>query len=869
MGTPQVADGGLEPGQIVDRYQIDAVLGRGGMAVVYRVKHLQLGSWHALKILTLPGAGLRERLLQEGRLQASLQHPNIVSVTDVLDFGGAPALVMEYVDGPTLDQWLGTHKPTFEEVDAIFRAIVAGVAAAHDRGLVHRDLKPANVLMMPTPGGVIPKVADFGLAKALAEDSSLKQTRSGVTMGTPQYMAPEQIRDAKNVDSRADVFSLGCILYELVAGHPPFQGEDLLAIFNNVAQGRYRPLQELVPDAPPRYVAAISGCLEVDREKRLPSCGALFEVFGGASVSGFVPLARPSASLPGPLSTGGNATFVTDGPLESGTPAPTLAPSKPEPTATPAGSRVTGKRVAVAALGGGLTLGALIVVGLVLLAVVLGVGGWLAWRSHRLNVQVAAASAYDLSAASAALHGGGVRLEDVAIGGPGALHADVVLVAGDGTDGQARRIDVSGLGGAFAWDAGVSTWTRLKESPLAAKQLRVGPADLVLKTSGGDLGVAFESLELSDAVTGRAGLSAASMQVDGLVLTVDAPVFSAKSIAADSAGVWRVEGAEWFVRTRTDGLVEWPPILASVAPAWLGGNAGSEPFYGIAAGRMPVPPTRVDFTNGSVHVVDRANAVGSTTWDLVNAQGSLGPAAADGRVPFAFTGRTHEAAVALDGHLAADGLARASLAVHDLPVGAFAPYVEASARRYKVALDQGRFDGRVELSILPNGWYDGTFTGSLADVSLRADGAPKATAAKLVRRDEVSVARTYKGDLYDWSFAPTNGSLHAIADALFEQVGDAEWATRSTAPVARRAASSDRPAAGVVDPVAPLPGADLEPPVALEAPPPTDDAEPPPEDPATRTTTAEQIDKAKAQVDKLNKGVRDAWNDKRLPLPGR
>ncbi len=169
----------LAPGTTVDRYTVEARLGEGGMAVVYRVRHNSLGSVHALKVLSGSMSSVRERLLQEGRLQASLRHPNV---------------------------------------------------------------KPGNVLIARTTAGSIPKVADFGLAKVLAGDGvgAMRQTRTGTAMGTPSYMAPEQIRSAKGVDGRADLFSLGAVLYELYCGELAFPGEDMWTIFSNITSVCHR-----------------------------------------------------------------------------------------------------------------------------------------------------------------------------------------------------------------------------------------------------------------------------------------------------------------------------------------------------------------------------------------------------------------------------------------------------------------------------------------------------------------------------------------------------------------------------------------------------------------------------------------------------
>ena len=204
------------------KYEIEGILGEGAMAVVYRARHRELGSLHAIKKLKVTDGTVRERLVQEGRLQSSLQHPNVLSVTDLLSIDGCPALVMEYVHGPTLADFLKQHRPSIEQCDALARDILRGVAAAHAHGMVHRDLKPGNILIAVTEDSLVPKIADFGLAKVIGKPSSGPLTKSGVTMGTPAYMAPEQIQDFRSVDERADVFSLGAILYELVCGQPCF-----------------------------------------------------------------------------------------------------------------------------------------------------------------------------------------------------------------------------------------------------------------------------------------------------------------------------------------------------------------------------------------------------------------------------------------------------------------------------------------------------------------------------------------------------------------------------------------------------------------------------------------------------------------------
>ena len=379
----------LTPGQSVERYTVESVIGQGGMAVVYRVRHNQLGSFHALKILTVPKPNIRERLLQEGRAQAVIRHPNVVSVTDVLEIAGAPALLMEYVEGPTLEAWLETESPTLDLAEELFRGICAGVGEAHVHGLVHRDLKPSNVLLATRgsgdPGtGFLPKVTDFGIAKVVAGDEPGGSTRTNVAMGTPHYMAPEQIRDAKGVDPRADVFSLGCILYELVCGVRAFDGGDVLTVLNSVASGRYAHPRTHVPDLPDRFVRAIEGALTVDRNSRIQSCAALTAILAGAE-----PVEHRPTWNPPPTSTdvnhnvppkapvtgdnvpfAGEATVPVDIALSNETPSMMIDPNamtvpRPQRVETPAGP-VTGDG-STAAKGIG--------VAVMVLAILAGVGG--------------------------------------------------------------------------------------------------------------------------------------------------------------------------------------------------------------------------------------------------------------------------------------------------------------------------------------------------------------------------------------------------------------------------------------------------------------------------------------------------------------
>jgi eukaryotic-like serine/threonine-protein kinase len=330
----------LTPGDIVERYRIELLLGRGGMALVYRVRHLSLETVHALKVLQVDDPMVRERLVREGRVQARIRHPNVVSVRDVLEVEGAPALLMDFVGGGSLADRLERGPLPPEEALSLFRGVVAGVAHAHAHGLVHRDLKPANVLLdRDEAGALLPRVTDFGLAR-LSDDTLDRQhrTRQGQAMGTPAYMAPEQIRDASAVDQRADIWSLGVILYELLCGQRPFEAPDVVSLMYQVASGRYEAPRRVRPELEAPLAMAIEGALCLDREARIPDCEALLAVLDGDRSWAPPPPAAEAASqtwdpalsalpraapaplpgpaplppLPPPLEGGGVAALVVD-----------------------------------------------------------------------------------------------------------------------------------------------------------------------------------------------------------------------------------------------------------------------------------------------------------------------------------------------------------------------------------------------------------------------------------------------------------------------------------------------------------------------------------------------------------------------------
>ena len=261
----------LRGGDRVGRYLVRERIGVGGMAEVWLVVHEQLGTRHALKVLLYASDDLRRRLEREGRAQSILRHENLLPVRDILEFEGAPALLMPLIEGPSLSGLLKEYRPTRDEALALLAGIVRGVGHAHDCGYIHRDLKPGNVLLDLVEGRVCPRVADFGLVKRHA---GTVMTRSGALMGTPAYAAPEQLLDAGSVDETADLFSLGVMLVELLEGRRPFFGTKAQMI--QVAHGKPPNLGSL--EGPLRDLAI--ELLEVDPDARPSSCAEVLDRLG-------------------------------------------------------------------------------------------------------------------------------------------------------------------------------------------------------------------------------------------------------------------------------------------------------------------------------------------------------------------------------------------------------------------------------------------------------------------------------------------------------------------------------------------------------------------------------------------------------------
>ena len=273
----------MGPGDHIGRFEVVRTLGEGGIATVYHVRHLDLDVPHALKLLHVSTKQMRDRLMTEGKIQAKLRHRNIVHVSGVFEHEGQVGLVLDFVEGFSLAECLKEDGAMSQgDALALFAQILDGVRAAHDVGVTHRDLKPANILLTSEGTEVVAKITDFGIAKVMHTGGD-DRTRAGTSMGTPGYMAPEQIRDSANVDHRADIFALGAILYEMLSGRRAFKGHDALSTMNLTVAGSYTRLPDVLDRVSPEVADAVAKALETKPEDRFASCRDFAQVLFGTS----------------------------------------------------------------------------------------------------------------------------------------------------------------------------------------------------------------------------------------------------------------------------------------------------------------------------------------------------------------------------------------------------------------------------------------------------------------------------------------------------------------------------------------------------------------------------------------------------------
>jgi eukaryotic-like serine/threonine-protein kinase len=272
----------VEGSVIGERYQLVRRIGEGGMGEVWAATHRLTHKSVALKVLKPENAARSDvvrRFFREARAASAVRHPNVVQIHDILEHEGAPVMVMDLLEGESLGERQDRQGILeLSNLAAIMLPVSSAVSAAHARGIVHRDLKPENIfLARQLDGTVDPKVLDFGIAKlSMREGDSAHTaalTRTGSMMGTPFYMAPEQVFGERDTDQRADVWAFGVILYECLAGKRPFQGDNYGQVFKAITTTEMEPLASLCPELPSDVVALVTRMLAKARTDRCPDLG--------------------------------------------------------------------------------------------------------------------------------------------------------------------------------------------------------------------------------------------------------------------------------------------------------------------------------------------------------------------------------------------------------------------------------------------------------------------------------------------------------------------------------------------------------------------------------------------------------------------
>ncbi len=284
--TPRVSQtDGMFTGTHLGVYEVLDLLGRGGMAEVYKGRHPRLDRTVAIKILPANLAvetDFRQRFEREAQSVASLRHPNIVQLFDFGDVDGAYYMVMEYIAGVDLAQLMREQGPLdLEQVRSIIADVAGALDYAHAQELIHRDVKPPNVMLQEKEGRqgkpeVMAILTDFGIAKILTGETAA--TKTGMMMGTLDYMAPEQVRSSDQVDGRADVYALGVMTYQMLTGELPFQGDNPGAVMLAHLQQPAPDPREIIPALPDQVAEAIGHALAKDPDERYPTAGAFADV---------------------------------------------------------------------------------------------------------------------------------------------------------------------------------------------------------------------------------------------------------------------------------------------------------------------------------------------------------------------------------------------------------------------------------------------------------------------------------------------------------------------------------------------------------------------------------------------------------------
>jgi len=333
------------PGTLIDnKYRVEELLARGGMGVVYAATHTVSGKRVALKWM-LPALGqikgARERFIQEACATARIAHPNIVDIYDVGSENGSAYLVMEYLRGETLADRMCRQRLQVVDAVALLMPALRGVAAAHKHGVIHRDLKPENIFLCFTEYGeeLEPKVLDFGISKITTDEvRNLALTHSGAVLGTPYYMSPEQVRGARDVDHRADIYAIGVILFEALTGERPFDAETYNELILKIATEPLPSIAALHPELDPRLIAIVERAMARDPKDRFPDVKSLaqaLEPFSGGVRFRSMQTLSPHDKVSGDFPVGSSL----EKPRLPSTPAPALSAPPVAPLPAPVAAK--------------------------------------------------------------------------------------------------------------------------------------------------------------------------------------------------------------------------------------------------------------------------------------------------------------------------------------------------------------------------------------------------------------------------------------------------------------------------------------------------------------------------------------------------
>ncbi|MBL8609403.1 MAG: serine/threonine protein kinase, partial [Myxococcales bacterium] len=342
---------------LLGRYRLESLLGEGGMGMVWRARDHQEDRDVAIKFVKdAAGPDEHRRFLREARAAMAVDHPAIVRVFSVETApDGTPMMIMELLRGETLAEMIErVGRLTLAQCADIFLPIVSAVGTAHAKGVIHRDLKPENVFLVEVPKGKPPevRVLDFGIAKLTALEGDAKATAgltsTGTLLGTPYYMSPEQVFADKDLDHRADIWSLGVVLYECLSGRKPVQGDSLGQLLRVITTASMPPLRALSPELPEDVLALNERMLRVDRNDRpsdLREVYTVFRAYTSAQASPFSGATLRISGLPehgigtGPVAAVAPALTPAPGqmPSDSGARSGSISASTPMPSGVPSG----------------------------------------------------------------------------------------------------------------------------------------------------------------------------------------------------------------------------------------------------------------------------------------------------------------------------------------------------------------------------------------------------------------------------------------------------------------------------------------------------------------------------------------------------